>query len=85
MLFRSNPLLGQFSRLGIKELYQTPVLDDSVLHGNLTVGWVLDGGEDVPEGCHVSVLWKKIVNVKAFAVERAVIHMAAGQPVNLQI
>ena len=77
-------LLGQLGCLGVEELHQAPVLDDPVLHGNLTIGRILDGGEDASEGCHVSVLRREIVNIQAFAVKRGVVYMTARQPVNLK-
>ena len=76
-------LLRHLCWLSVEELHEAPVLDDSVLHGDLTVGRVLDCWEDVPEGGHVSVLRRKIVNIETLAVEGTVAHMTTGQPINL--
>ena len=77
-------LLGDLGRLGLEELHQAPVLDHAVLHGDLTVGRVLHHGEHVPEGGHVPVVGRQIVDVETLAVELAVADVSAGKPINLR-
>ena len=76
-------LLGLFTVLRIEKLHQTPVLNDSLGHGNLTIGRSLDNGKQLPKGCQIPKIGRQVVHIKGLGMKAMVGNMRGIEPITV--
>ena len=84
---KQNEVGCSLSLLGIhriEKFHQTPILDDSLGHGNLTIGRGLHRGEQLPKVRHVPEIGRQVVHEQGFGMEAAEGNVRRIQPITVQ-